>query len=117
MGVLLLRIKGNNLWLDAGYWLLVAGCWILDTRYWMLDAGCWILDTGYWMLVAGCWLLDTGCWRQVSVAELLRDDRAPIILRLRAARTARRPKSYEKVLSFRPEQSGGRKLLGFNLYL
>jgi hypothetical protein len=49
--------------LDAGYWLLVAGCWskILFSR------GYWLLVTGYWllvedpdssgMLVFGFWLL------------------------------------------------------------
>jgi hypothetical protein len=30
---------GGNVFLDAGYWILYAGCWILDTVYGLLVIG------------------------------------------------------------------------------
>jgi hypothetical protein len=44
--------------LDAGYWMLDAGCWLKKLlRVKKTVAGCRILDTGCWMLDAGYWML------------------------------------------------------------
>jgi len=49
--------------LDAGYYMLVSGCWLLasggsppDAEYWMLDAGYSMLDARF--LILGIYLLE-----------------------------------------------------------